>query len=131
MSMVKLKNAIVKAARETLSAHYGRAIDVSGKLEHNRVSLYIGEIGRAIYRRDCYEFNEWGHVFKFMLGEEIRTDAARDAVARAKHAAEQTIIAAGGRGSVYVGFENNADRGQIAALRAHYDATGEQPKKEG
>lgn len=127
MSMVKLKNAIVKAARETLAAHYGRPIQVNGKLEHNRVSLHLGPIGAPIYLPTCYEFNEWGSTFKFMLRDDIRTDAARDAVARTKAAAEQVIASFGARGSVYVGFENHADNEQETALRTEWERTGKQP----
>jgi hypothetical protein len=127
MSMIKLKNAVVKAARAALAAHYGRPIDVNGKLEGSRLSLHIGAIGEPMYLPKCYRFDDWGCSFAFMLGQEIRTPAAIDAAARVKAAAEQAIVAAGGRGSVYVGIENGADDAHKAALRAEWERTGLQP----
>lgn len=128
MSMVKLKNTVVKAARAALQARLGRVVTVTGKLEGSRISIYLGPIGAPIYPPTCYEFFDGGAVFKIMLGQEVRSPAALEAIACAKEAAAQTIQAAGYSGGAYVGFENWADDEQKEALRDHWKRTGEQPK---
>jgi hypothetical protein len=129
MSAVKIKNAAVKAAATALQGHFGRPVAVSGKLASGRLSLYIGAIGRPVYLPSCYSFHDGGAtIFSFQLfGKEYRTAEALDAITVAKQSAAAAIQAAGASGVPYVGFENDADNEHAAALKAHWQATGEQP----
>lgn len=129
MSLIKIKNAAVKAAAAALATHCGRPVKVEGSKEGSRVSLHIGEIGKPIYQPTCYSFYEGGHSFKIHLfGPEQRTPEAVEAVRIAKAAAEAVLPTFGASGNINVRFGTGCDREQIEALRAHWRATGEQPE---
>ncbi len=136
MSLVKLKNEIVKACAAALATHLGRPGIVTGELKGHRITVRVGATGQPLYRPSCYSFDRFDGrvhtVFSVTLfaGDPAETAHGREILALAKATGNKVIADKGHTGSILAFFENRADDLHVTALKLEYERTGLQPKEQ-
>lgn len=121
MSLVKAKNAVIRAIQNALPEMVGQPVRVTGKLDQGRLSIYLGPIGRPVYKPEHYKFDRYADrvscSFTFMLGTPPETDEALAIKTKCRDIGAAKLTELGLSGRPYVTFDEDADEDHRAALR--------------